>query len=128
MASSEITHQVRVTVNPRFSPERSDRIRRRWFFLYTVEIANEGDDVVRLLSRHWLITDAHGATEEVRGAGVVGEQPILRPGESFEYTSGCPLETPFGTMEGSYEMINGQGERFNVSIPAFALREPNSMQ
>lgn len=123
----EVTNGIRVEVRPRFSPEHSDRSQSRWFFLYTIRITNESDRPAQLLARHWVITDAYGEVEEVKGPGVVGEQPILRPGEAFEYTSGCPLETPFGSMEGSYQMVDTAGSRFDVAIPAFALREPNSM-
>lgn len=128
MEAAEVTNGIRVEVTPRYAPEHSDRTRSRWFFLYTVRITNQGEQTAKLLSRHWVITDAYGHEEEVRGPGVVGEQPVLRPGQVFEYTSGCPLETPFGTMQGSYEMVDGAGGRFDVSVPAFHLREPNSMQ
>jgi len=128
MEPSEVTNGIRVEVNPRFSPEHSDRRNSQWFFLYTIRISNEGGRAAQLLARHWIITDAYGHVEEVRGPGVVGKQPLLNPGEAFEYTSGCPLDTPFGTMEGSYKMIDSSGDHFDVAIPAFALREPNSMQ
>jgi len=128
MQAVAITQGIRVEVSPRYSAEHSDRSQGQWFFLYTVRVTNEGVSAAQLLSRHWVITDAYGKVEEVRGAGVVGEQPRLRPGQAFEYTSGCPLGTPFGTMEGSYHMIDEHGQRFDVAIPAFSLREPNSMQ
>ncbi|MDD9946276.1 MAG: Co2+/Mg2+ efflux protein ApaG [Myxococcales bacterium] len=128
MGPSEITNGIRVQVRPRFSPEHSDRQNQQWFFLYTVRISNEGGRAAQLLERHWIITNAYGQVEEVRGPGVVGQQPLLKPGESFEYTSGCPLETPFGTMEGTYRMVDSVGDHFDVVIPAFSLREPNSMQ
>lgn len=128
MQAVATTHGFRVEVDPRYSPQHSDRTQGQWFFLYTVRVTNESDRTAQLLSRHWVITDAYGEVEEVRGPGVVGEQPRLRPGQAFEYTSGCPLPTPFGTMEGSYQMVDESGERFDVTIPAFALREPNSMQ
>ena len=125
MSTSEaVTRQVRVHVDCRFSPERSDAARREYFFLYTVRITNEGREPVQLLNRHWIITNAHGRVEEVRGPGVVGQQPRLGPGESFEYTSGCPLDTPFGSMRGSYELVAlERSERFDVDIAPFALRE-----
>jgi ApaG protein len=123
-----VTAGVRVVVQPRYCVERSDPKRGHWFFLYTVLIANDGPATVQLVSRHWTITDAYGETEEVRGPGVVGEQPLLRPGQSFEYTSGCPLRTPFGGMAGEYQMVDQDGRTFEVKIPAFVLRNPASMQ
>jgi len=96
----------------------------RWFFAYTIRIENDGAATVRLLSRHWIITDGNGRVEEVRGPGVVGQQPVLGPGASFEYTSACPLPTPFGVMEGSYQMSTESGERFDVRIAPFSLSEP----
>ncbi len=124
VSSSEIvTRGVRVKVQARFSAGHSDPKKREWFFLYTIQIKNEAAETVQLMNRHWIITDAHGHVEEVRGAGVVGKQPVLRSGESFEYTSGCPLKTPFGSMSGSYEMVTDAGERFTASIAPFALRE-----
>jgi ApaG protein len=124
VSSSEIvTRGVRVRVQARFSSGHSDPKKREWFFLYTIQIKNEATETVQLVNRHWVITDAHGHIEEVRGAGVVGKQPVLRSGESFEYTSGCPLKTPFGSMSGSYEMVTDAGERFDASIAPFALRE-----
>lgn len=119
---------MRVTVEAQFAPERSNIPKGVWFFLYNIVIRNEGDAPVQLLNRHWIITDAHGEVEEVRGAGVVGNQPRLASGESFQYTSGCPLRTPFGSMHGSYEMTDDAGRRFNVDIPPFALRDPRMMQ
>lgn len=121
--SEAITRGVRVSVTARYSPEYSDQSRRKWFFLYTIRITNEGSRTVQLLNRHWIITDANGEVEEVRGPGVVGQQPVLKQGESFEYTSGCPLETSFGSMEGSYEMLLDGGETFNATVAGFALRE-----
>ncbi len=124
MSSSEaLTRGVRVQVEARFSANHSDPKKREWFFLYTIQIKNEATETVRLVNRHWIITDANGRIEEVRGPGVVGKQPTLRTGESFEYTSGCPLKTPFGSMRGTYEMVTDQGERFNATIAPFALRE-----
>jgi ApaG protein len=104
------------------SPEDS-----RYFWAYTIEIVNEGSETVRLQERHWRITDAAGRTEEVRGAGVVGETPVLGPGASFRYTSGCPLATPSGIMVGSYQMLTEAGERIDVAIPAFSLDSPHSV-
>ena len=121
--SEALTRGVRVSVTARYSPEYSDQSRRKWFFLYTIRITNEGSRTVQLLNRHWIITDANGEVEEVRGPGVVGQQPVLKHGESFEYTSGCPLETAFGSMQGSYEMQVDGGETFNANVAGFALRE-----
>ena len=110
-------------VEARFSPDHSEPQKREWFFLYTIRIHNEGQEPVQLVNRHWIITDANGHVEEVRGPGVVGKQPTLESGESFEYTSGCPLKTPFGSMRGTYEMVTARGERFEAAIAPFALRE-----
>ena len=125
--SEAVTRHVRVHVDCRFSPERSEPARREFFFLYTVRITNEGPESVQLLNRHWIITNAHGRIEEVRGPGVVGQQPQLAPGESFEYTSGCPLDTAFGSMRGTYELValasQAKSERFDVEIAPFALRQ-----
>ncbi len=122
--SEAVTRGVRVRVKSTYDADRSRPSQSQWFFLYTIRIANEGTDTVQLLTRHWIITDATGHTEEVRGPGVVGEQPILAPGESFEYTSGCPLTTPFGTMKGTYQLITGGGDRFDAEIAEFELSEP----
>ena len=125
--SEAITRGVRVSVTARYSPEYSDHSRRKWFFLYTIRITNEGSRTVQLLNRHWVITDANGEVEEVRGPGVVGQQPVLKQGESFEYTSGCPLQTPFGSMEGTYQMATARGAHFDAQIARFALREPGAI-
>jgi ApaG protein len=122
--SEAVTRGVRVRVESEYSPDKSQPGKNEWFFLYTVTIANEGADTLQLLTRHWIITDGTGHVEEVRGPGVVGKQPTLRPGEAFSYTSGCPLSTPFGVMEGSYQMISEDGERFDVKIAPFTLSEP----
>jgi ApaG protein len=123
--SEAITHGLRVHVDSRHDPARSDPDNRQWFFLYTIRITNEGTETVQLQSRHWIITDAEGEVEEVRGPGVVGEQPVLNPGESFEYTSGCPLGTSFGTMHGTYQMITTDtGRSFEIEIAPFALCLP----
>lgn len=124
MSSSQaVTRGVRVEVQARFSASHSDPKKREWFFLYTIQIKNEARETVQLVNRHWVITDAHGHVDEVRGPGVVGKQPVLKTGESFEYTSGCPLKTPFGSMRGSYEMVTDAGEHFDASVAPFALRE-----
>ena len=125
MSTSEaITRQIRVSVISEYSPERSRPHDRQWFFLYTITIANDGDEVIQLLSRHWLITDDSGEVEEVKGQGVIGQQPVLRPGEEFTYTSGCSLRTAMGTMEGTYQMSADGGKPFNVTIPKFTLTGP----
>jgi len=125
MSTSEATTRgVRVTVRAVHVPERSDPENAEWFFAYTVTIANEGDDTVQLISRHWIITDAEGAEQEVRGPGVVGEQPVLRPGESFEYTSACPLGTALGSMRGTYQMVTERGDKFDATIAPFSLAAP----
>ena len=125
MFTSEATTQgIRVHVVARYSPERSEPGVNKWFFLYTVTISNEGSETVQLLTRHWIVTDGSGHVEEHRGPGVVGKQPTLAPGQSFEYTSGCPLATPFGLMEGTYQMVTEDGEHFDVEIAPFSLHEP----
>lgn len=125
MHSSEATTRgVRVEVESRYLEDKSDPHRNRWFFAYDIRISNLGDEVVQLLNRHWVITDANGDVEEVKGPGVVGQQPVLAPGESFEYTSFCPLTTPFGTMEGSYQMVTDGGDTFRAAIAQFALSQP----
>ena len=121
-----VTHQVKVTVEPAFDPERSDPDEGRYFWLYSIEIVNLGDRPVTLIERHWRITDAHGRQQEVRGPGVVGEQPTIEPGKSFRYTSGCPLTTPSGVMVGEYRMVDPDDRSFDVSIPAFSLDCPDS--
>jgi ApaG protein len=122
--SEATTRSVRVSVQSEYAPEQSQPSKNQWFFLYTVTISNEGDETVQLLTRHWIIKDGAGHVEEVRGPGVVGKQPTLKPGESFEYTSGCPLSTPFGVMEGTYQMVTQSGERFDARIAPFTLSEP----
>jgi ApaG protein len=121
--SEAVTRGVRVKVHCRYSPDHSDPQKSEWFFLYTITISNEGQAPVQLLNRHWVITDANDHVEEVRGPGVVGHQPVLAPGESFEYTSGCPLSTPFGSMRGTYEMVSDDGSRFLAEVAAFGLRD-----
>jgi ApaG protein len=120
-----VTRGISVTVTPRFVPEESSPEDRRYFFAYAVEIINLGLERVQLRSRYWKIIDGRGEVQEVRGAGVVGKQPVLGPGESFSYTSGCPLPTPNGTMQGRYTMVTGSGETFEAEIPAFSLDSPN---
>jgi ApaG protein len=120
-----ITHNIRVTVVPQYLPERSEPDAKRYFWAYTVEIANQGDRPMQLRSRHWRITDAMGRTEEVRGPGVVGEEPVIMPGNAFTYTSGCPLSTPSGIMVGTYQMQTEDGRMLDVVIPAFSLDSPD---
>jgi ApaG protein len=127
-ASEATTNGVCVEAEARFSPEHSAPHLAQWFFLYTIRITNLGDETVQLVARHWTITDATGRVEEVHGPGVVGEQPVLEPGEAFEYTSGCPLRTPFGWMRGRYEMVSGSRRRFDAEVASFALREGRSIQ
>lgn len=126
--SEAVTRGVRVSVAARFDPARSQPSRGLWFFLYTITIANEGEETVRLLTRHWIINDAYERSEEVRGDGVVGKTPTLAPGESFTYTSGCPLATQFGSMRGSYGMVTAGGDNFDVAIAEFALCPPYTVQ
>jgi ApaG protein len=118
------TRNISVRVQAQYDPSRSSPQQSQWFFLYTVKITNEGTDTVQLISRHWIITDGMEHVEEVRGPGVVGNQPVLKPGQSFEYTSGCPLTTPFGSMHGTYQMINQSSEKFDIEIAPFTLTEP----
>jgi ApaG protein len=121
-----VTRGIRVRVTPQYLEEESAPEQDRFFWAYTIDISNEGSETVQLRSRHWRITDSVGRTEEVRGPGVVGETPVLQPGKSFRYTSGCPLETPSGIMVGSYQMTTEAGELFNVAIPAFSLDSPHA--
>jgi ApaG protein len=123
---SAISNNIKVTVRPRYLAERSEPDEDRYFWSYTIEIANDGDRTVQLTHRHWQITDANGRREEVRGPGVVGEQPKLKPGDAFSYTSGCPLRTPSGVMVGTYRMVDESGEAFDVAIPAFSLDSPHA--
>ena len=122
--SEAVTRGVRVSVVSEYAAEQSRPQDQQWFFLYTITIKNEGPETIQLISRHWKITNANGQLEEVRGPGVVGEQPILAPNEAFTYTSGCPLATAFGTMEGTYQMVTKSGESFDAKIAAFTLSEP----
>jgi ApaG protein len=119
-----VTEGVRIKVTPEYLEEQSSPDESYYFWAYTIEIANEGTDTAQLKTRHWRITDANGKTEEVRGPGVVGKTPLLEPGQSFTYTSGCPLTTPSGIMVGSYQMQREDGTLFNVAIPAFSLDSP----
>lgn len=116
-----ITRGVKVEVTPEYILERSNPKQNYYFFAYHITITNEGAETVQLISRHWIITDFNGKKEEVKGEGVVGEQPILEPEESFEYTSFCPLTTPTGSMHGTYQMVTNEGESFDIEIPLFNL-------
>src|SRR6478735_4234943 len=119
-----VTRQIEVTASPKFLPDRSSPENGYFFWAYTITLTNRGGETVQLKTRHWRITDAQGRLQEVRGAGVVGEQPILKPGENFEYTSGVPLPTPSGFMTGTYGMVTAAGEEFDIDIPAFSLDTP----
>ena len=123
MAESK-KYEIRVDVTTQYLPEQSDPAAGRYVFAYTIDIRNTGTVAAQLISRHWLITDAEGAVQEVRGLGVVGHQPLLAPGQSFEYTSGCALTTPVGTMKGSYQMVADDGIPFEAGIPEFMLSMP----
>ena len=121
-----VTRSIEVVVTPRFIADRSSPENNYFFWAYTIAITNHGAETVQLKTRHWRITDAHGRLQEVRGAGVVGETPVLEPGKSFEYTSGVPLPTPSGFMVGTYGMVTATGERFEIEIPAFSLDSTNT--
>ena len=120
--SEAVTEDIRVEVMSSYSPENSRPLEGEWVFQYTVRITNQGRETVQLLGRHWVITDGAAQVEEVRGPGVVGKQPVLGPGESFKYSSWCPLKTPLGMMHGSYEMARTDGCHFDIEIAPFALR------
>jgi ApaG protein len=121
-----ISHDIQITVMPEFLPDQSDPDEERFFWAYTIEIVNLSQRTVQLKSRHWRITDGRGRLEEVRGPGVVGEQPILAPGGSFRYTSGCPLTTASGIMVGTYRFVDEAGRSFEAEIPAFSLDSPHA--
>ena len=121
-----VTRGIRIRVTPQFLEHESAPDQGRYLWAYTIDIRNEGSQSVQLQSRHWRITDALGRTQDVRGAGVVGQTPVLAPGASFRYTSGCPLPTPSGIMAGSYEMTSAEGEHFQVTIPTFSLDSPHT--
>lgn len=128
MASDDSTpYQIEVKAVSQYRPEQSDPHGGRYVFSYTVTIQNRGEVPAKLLNRHWIVTDANGKTQEVRGAGVVGEQPHLAPGESFQYTSGTQLETPLGSMHGSYGMLADDGTRFDAPIPPFSLGDRSQL-
>jgi ApaG protein len=124
--SVAVTKGVRVSVESTYLPEQSDPNSRRFVFAYTVTIANQGHETVQLRTRHWIITDASGQVQEVRGEGVVGEKPTLEPNQSFQYTSGCILKTPWGTMNGTYQMYRNDGSSFDAEIAPFLLATPSA--
>ena len=125
--SEATTRGLQVAIQSEYLPDRSDPSQGFWMYVYHVTMTNLGDEELQLLSRHWIITNAHGVEEHVRGPGVVGEFPLLRPTESFRYTSFCPLDTPMGTMHGTYQMVNRGGERFDAVIAPFTLAEPYTL-
>ena len=118
------TYQITVTAVPQYVPDQSDPDGERYVFAYTITLENTGTVAAQLISRHWLITDGNSNVQEVRGLGVIGEQPLLRPGEKYEYTSGCQLDTPVGVMRGTYQMMGEDGTAFEAEIPAFTLSIP----
>jgi ApaG protein len=120
-------YRIEIIPTPQFIPEQSDPDDNRYVFAYTITIRNVGSVPAQLVSRHWIITDANNQVQEVRGLGVVGKQPLLQPGESFEYTSGTPLATPIGTMKGSYQMVAEDGTHFDAEIPEFVLAIPRAL-
>lgn len=120
----QTTRHISITVTPKFLDNQSQPDEGRFVWSYTISLENRSGETVKLLTRHWIITDGLGRRQEVKGDGVIGEQPILRPGDKFEYTSGCPLNTPSGFMSGQYGMINASGEGFEIAIPAFSLDSP----
>ncbi len=124
---SRASHSIRVEVETSYLDEQSDPREHRYVFAYTITIRNDGASPARLLTRHWVITDANGKVQEVRGDGVVGEQPWLRPGDDFEYSSGAVLETAYGTMQGNYDMLADDGTRFDAPIAVFTLSVPRTV-
>jgi len=119
-----MTRDIIVRVSVSFLPEQSEPAKGRWFWAYHIRIENEGHGAIQLMHRHWTITDGRGQRHEVRGEGVVGEQPVIEPGSSYDYVSGCPLQTPTGAMEGSYQMLSEDGSTFDAAIPRFPLIGP----
>ena len=122
--SEAVTNNVRIEVEAQYAPEHSQPFQNHWVFTYAVRISNESDQTVQLVSRHWIITEATGHVDEVKGPGVVGKTPVLAPGESFQYTSGCHLTTSSGVMHGTYQRLTEEGDLFDVEIAPFALQEP----
>ena len=126
-ARANSRYAIDVTTRTQYLPDQSDPAADRWAFAYTIRITNVGSVTAQLVSRHWIITDAHQKVQEVRGAGVVGAQPTLAPGEHFEYTSGTAIATPVGTMRGTYQMVAADGTRFHAAIPEFTLAAPRTL-
>ena len=126
-AASAETRGVKIDVVPRFVSEQSEPDNQRWLFAYRITISNTGDEPVQLVSRHWIITNGNGIVQNVQGAGVVGQQPRMRPGEGFQYVSACPLDTAVGTMHGTYQMITDGGEEFDAEVPMFVLADPQAL-
>ena len=122
---SAVTNGIKILVEPQYDEERSNPLGGQYFWLYTIEIRNESKTTVELKSRYWRITDGQGKIQEVRGKGVVGEQPVIHPGQAFRYTSGVPLTTPSGFMEGSYQMVSEGGAKLEVTVPTFSLDSPH---
>jgi ApaG protein len=125
--SNRVSHKINIEVETNYLDDQSEPREQRYVFAYTITIRNEGDFPAKLLARHWIITDANGRVQEVRGPGVVGEQPYLKPGQGFRYSSGAVLETPVGTMQGSYQMLADDGAQFDAPIPAFRLAMPGML-
>jgi ApaG protein len=125
--SNTLTRGIRILVKPRYLSEQSEPASGQYLFAYHITIRNEGLETAQLVSRHWVITNGEGKVEEVKGPGVVGHQPVLKPGEEFEYTSGCPLNTPVGTMHGEFHMITDSGEKFDARIEPFRLAMPSAL-
>lgn len=125
--SNTLTRGIRIVVKPRYIAEQSDPAAGQYLFAYHITIHNEGLETTQLISRHWVITNGEGKVDEVKGPGVVGHQPVLKPGEAFEYTSGCPLNTPVGTMHGAFHMITDSGEKFDARIEPFRLAMPSAL-
>lgn len=121
---TDLHNDIRVDVETNFVPDQSDPVQNRFVFAYTITIRNQGGSPAKLLTRHWIITDANGKVQEVRGEGVVGEQPHIKPGEGFRYSSGAVLETPVGSMQGAYQMVSDSGEKFDAPIAPFRLAVP----
>jgi ApaG protein len=124
---TSVRHRISIDVETTYLDDQSEPGEQRYVFAYTITIRNEGEIPAKLLTRHWIITDANGRVQEVRGDGVVGEQPYLKPGQGFRYSSGAVLETPVGTMQGSYQMIADDGAQFDAPIPAFRLAKPGML-
>ena len=122
------TRAIRVTVRPQYLPDQSDPAKAQYVWAYQVRIENRGDETVQLRSRHWKITDGLGRLQEVKGPGVVGKTPMLRPGDVFEYTSGTPLSTPSGIMGGTYQMVDEAGVKFDIEVPTFSLDTPTAQR